>query len=205
VQMRNALFEARRVLLSGGGEAEALAAAKSHASFSGPMRTNLIAMLDHMGVQRLLGIGSCATLWQEDGHLVHFTSVLRYPTFVDGANYAGSPAPVADAGLMSQVSRWFAGEAAMLPGALYIPLGGLVAETIARVSAEAGIDKDRILSNLPHPSGANAERIAFFLGRKARGDLSSKVSPDRILGARATLEAQVSRLTADFAVRGMGR
>ena len=37
----------------------------------------------------------------------------------------------------------------------------------------------RVLSGLPHPSGANAERIAFFLGRKKREDVSSKVDADR--------------------------
>jgi hypothetical protein len=31
-----------------------------------------------------------------------------------------------------------------------------------------------VLVGLPHPSGANAERIAFFLGRKAQHALSGR-------------------------------
>src|SRR5689334_21997238 len=46
-QARNALAELRRQLVAGTDHATALGAAKTFASFSGPMRTNLIAMLDH--------------------------------------------------------------------------------------------------------------------------------------------------------------
>ncbi|PRC44158.1 hypothetical protein C6A85_000000101650, partial [Mycobacterium sp. ITM-2017-0098] len=83
-QMGNALREARRGLLAGFSEAEALAAAESFASFSGPMRTYLVAMLDSIGVNRLLGVSSTSTLWDGDTSLVHFTSVCRHPVFVDG-------------------------------------------------------------------------------------------------------------------------
>jgi hypothetical protein len=31
---------------------------------------------------------------------------------------------------------------------------------------------------LPHPSGANAERIAYFLGKKEAGQLSSRTRAD---------------------------
>ncbi len=57
-QMRNALMEARRCLRAGRSEADALAAAKVFASFSGPMRAHLVAMLDSIGVNRLLGLQS---------------------------------------------------------------------------------------------------------------------------------------------------
>lgn len=55
---------------------------------------------------------------------------------------------------------------------------------------------EQVLSGLPHPSGANAERIAFFLGRKARGDLSVKVAPDRLIAARNALVEKMSKLGA---------
>lgn len=65
--------------------------AKIFASFSGPMRANLVAMLDSIGVNHRLGILSTSTLWNSDANLVHFTSALRYPVFVDGMNYSGAP------------------------------------------------------------------------------------------------------------------
>jgi len=47
---------------------------------------------------------------------------------------------------------------------------------------------------LPHPSGANAERIAFFLERKRREDLSAKVDPVKLVAARTALVEKVSQL-----------
>jgi hypothetical protein len=190
-QMRNAILEARRLLRAGASIDEARAGAKVHASFSGPMRRNLVDMLDDIGVARLLGLGSTASLWAEASDAVHFTSVLRYPVFVDGANYSGAPHPVRTPILIDQVRQWFAEEARVLRHALFVPLGPKVAEAVEAVAAQAGIDPTRILTGLPHPSGANAERISFFLGRKARADLSSKVAPDKLISARAALETRI--------------
>ncbi len=55
-QAGNSLAEARRQILAGKGQSEALRAAKVFASFSGPMRTNLVAMLDHIGLQKWIGV-----------------------------------------------------------------------------------------------------------------------------------------------------
>jgi hypothetical protein len=53
------------------------------------------------------------------------------------------------------------------------------------------IERARILAGLPHPSGANAERIAYFLGRKPRESLSRVTDPDALDAAKARLLAQV--------------
>lgn len=45
-----------------------------------------------------------------------------------------------------------------------------------------------------NPSGANAERIAFFLGRKPQAALSVKVDAGKILQARTILTAKVAAL-----------
>ena len=86
-QMRNALMEARRCLRAGRSDTDTQTAVKAFAAFSGPMRAPLIAMLDSIGVNRLLGLQSVASLWDRDAHLAHFTSALRYPVFIDGKNY----------------------------------------------------------------------------------------------------------------------
>src|SRR5207253_1568352 len=52
---------------------------KTTASFSGPLRANLIAMLDHIGLQEPLDLNTCADLFWPSGELVHFTSALHYP------------------------------------------------------------------------------------------------------------------------------
>lgn len=193
-QMGNALREARRGLLAGLNEAESLAAAGSFASFSGPMRAHLVAMLDNIGVNQLLGVRTTALLWDGDTSLVHFTSVCRNPVFVDGKNYSGAPPVLSTPMLREQVEIGFVQEVASLRRSIFVPLGTQVTEVVEFATAEAGLDQSRVLAGLPHPSGANAERIAFFLGRKPREMLSSKVNPDRLIAARAELETKVTGL-----------
>jgi hypothetical protein len=119
---------------------------------------------------------------------------LRYPVFVDGANYNGVPAPLPTALLRKQLMKWFATELAILPDAVFIPLGPMADVAVNVVAQQAGYDRRRVLSGLPHPSGANAERIAFFLGRKHRQDLSTKVDPEKLITARAGLVGKISAL-----------
>lgn len=52
----------------------------------------------------------------------------------------------------------------------------------------------RILDGLPHPSGANAERISYFLGKKAREVLSHKTNPKKIDDGRRRALATMERL-----------
>ena len=191
-QMRNALHEARRCLKAGVSDEAAKSAAKVFASFSGPMRTNLIAMLDSVGVNRALRLASTASLWGADANRVHFTSALRYPVFVENENYSGAPSMLSTALLRKQLMQWFATEMAARPNAVFVPLGPKVTEAVEAVASHLGIGATRILSGLPHPSGANGERIAFFLGRKKREDVSAKVDADRLLSCRVSLEAKIS-------------
>jgi hypothetical protein len=193
-QMRNALMEARRCLRAGRTEADALAAAKVFASFSGPMRANLVAMLDGIGVNRLLGLQSIASLWDADARLAHFTSALRYPVFVDGKNYSGAPSMVSTPLLREQLMTRFAAEATTLRQAIFVPLGPKVGAAVEFAAGKARLDHNRVLAGVPHPSGANAERIAFFLGRKPRQALSSKVQPEQLITARTELEAKIAKL-----------
>ncbi|GLS46938.1 uracil-DNA glycosylase family protein [Methylobacterium brachythecii] len=195
-QMRNALVAARRSLLNGRTEAQAAEDAKVFASFSGPMRSNLVAMLDSIGLNRTLDITTAGSLWAGDAYRVHFTSILRYPVFMDGTNYTGAPSPTAIPLLRTQLMKWFADEMKALPNAVFVPLGPVAGEAVDLVAAQVELDRRQVLSGLPHPSGANAERIAFFLGRKPRDQLSDKVNPEKLLAAREALTDKVSGLRA---------
>ena len=81
VQALNALNEAARCLQAGLSLVDTHRKVKSHASFSGPLRSNLIAMLDHIGLHKMLGIDSCGNMFDQhqEQELVHYTSALRYP------------------------------------------------------------------------------------------------------------------------------
>jgi hypothetical protein len=183
-QSKAALNFAHAALARGAAINDALRMAKDHASFAGAMRSNLVAMLDYLRVARWLDIPSTDTLWAEKLHLAHFTSVLRYPVFVNGKDYGGSsPDMLAHPLLARQIDTWFAHEMKQLPDALWVPLGDKVGKVLQAVAARNGM-RARILKGLPHPSGANAERIAYFLGRKTRDALSKKTNAAKLDTAR---------------------
>jgi hypothetical protein len=193
-QWKNAVGEAQRQLAAGAGQDAVLQAARLAGAFSGAIRPNLVALLDAIGVQRWLGIASCASLFGEHAELVHVTGILRHAIFVNDKNYNGSPNMVRTPFLREHLLRYFAQEAALLPDALYIPMGSCVSEGLDWLAAEGAIKSDRILHGLPHPSGANAERVAYFLGRKDKATLSSKTDGNQLDAARARLLAQMAAL-----------
>lgn len=195
-QATNALLELRRSLKAGATGAEALAAAKTFASFSGPMRANLVAMLDHIGVQHVLGIDSCAALWGVHSPLVHFTSALRYPVFFDGTNFNRQRPILSTPALVRLLDDCLAEEANALSSAMWVPLGPVATEAVEWVARKGLLSRSHMLSGLPHPSGANAERIAYFLGRKRREDLSSKTNAAALDAVRSALVSRVGGLTA---------
>jgi len=194
VQWKNAMREAQRQLVLGASMDGLLRAARLSGAFSGAIRPNFVALLDAIGMGRWLGIDSCATLFDVDADLVHIGAILRHPVFDGEKNYSGSPGMAKVAFLREQVLRYFAEEAAALPDALYIPMGASVAEGLAWLAGEGVIRRERILHGLPHPSGANAERVAYFLGRKERAALSGKTNADQLDGARARLLEQMAGL-----------
>lgn len=50
-------------------------------AFAGIMRPNLIAMLDYIGINKLLRISSCSSLWDDNFDLVDMTSLLKDATY----------------------------------------------------------------------------------------------------------------------------
>lgn len=193
-QARNALLDARRQLIAGASDAVALMKAKVFASFSGPMRANLIAMLDHIGLHHWAGLSSTAELWANRSDLVHFTSALRYPVFVNGGNYSGQPSMTATPVLRQFLETCLKEEAVTLSKAIWVPLGPKATQGLEWIIQQGSLDRTNVLIGLPHPSGASGERIKYFLGQKRRSDLSVKTEPDRLDAARERLTAQVLSL-----------
>lgn len=190
-QASNALKALRVALDQGHGGAEALAMAKATASFSGAMRSNLVAMLDSIGLHEKLGIGCCADLFGTRVDLVHFTSALRYPVFLDGKNYQGSPAILTTPFLRQLSERWLSEEMRQLEHAFWIPLGKEARSVLNHLVERGSVAADQCLDGLPHPSGVNAERIAYFLGTKSRESLSSKTNANSIDANKRALLAKL--------------
>ncbi|MGZ5203188.1 MAG: hypothetical protein ACXWC4_25770, partial [Telluria sp.] len=177
-----------------------LRAAKYTGAFSGAIRPNLVALLDSVGLQRWLGIASCASLFGLDAHLMHVTGALRQPIFVDDANkgrinYNGaSPNMLTTPLLQEQLLAYFGQEAARLPDAVFVPLGPKVSLALSWLARRGVLDEARILHGIPHPSGANAERIAYFLGRKDKAALSSRTNGSQIDADRLALRDRMAAL-----------
>lgn len=196
VQAENALKAAQAALRSGKTNDEAARLAKAEGSFSGPMRSNLIAMLDHIGFNRCLNVPSCDEIFRPSSSMVHFTSALRYPVFVNGENYNGQLNMTKTSTLMRMVEEYLGMEAAALPNAVWLPLGPKPFAAVNHLIKKGLIDRSRVLDELPHPSGANAERIAYFLGKKAASDLSAKTRAAPLDAARTNLIKRVQMMGA---------
>jgi hypothetical protein len=187
-----ALAEAHRQLNEGAPDETVLLRAKLAASFGGPTRRNLVALLDHIGLPGLLGIETSAELFSSQADLVHFTSVLRYPVFVRGANYSGVPDMLAHPRLLQQIEDHLAPEVqALRPGVIFIPMGPKPARGLHYLVQRGLLDRDQVWEGLPHPSGANAERIAFFLGNKPAERLSLQTNAAAILAKKEKLLEKV--------------
>jgi hypothetical protein len=193
-QWKNAMAETQRQLALGAPTDDLLRAVRQAGAFSGAIRPNLIALLDAIGLPRWLGLETCAGMFGADAHLFHITGLLRHAVFVDGVNYGGAPDPVRTPFLRTQIADYFAHEASLLPGAVYVPVGAAAASGLAWLAEQGAIPADRILHGLPHPSGANSERVAYFLGRKDRATLSAQTNAGQLDAARTDLLARVARL-----------
>lgn len=193
-QARIALTEARVGLSRGLLWKDAIERAKYLASFGGPLRANLTRMLDHIGLHKWLRIESCALLFSEYRSIAHHTSILRYPVFKNEKNYSGQPSIDRSSFLEKQVDRWFATELCSLPNSIFVPLGGQIQSVFARIAKEKGISEERCLSGMPHPSGANAERIAYFLKQKSKESLSAQTNGQSIDFVREQLISKVRAL-----------
>lgn len=196
-QFKNALSEAQKQLRSGANDNEVLLAAKKTGAFSGAMRPNLVAMMNHLRIQDWLRITGVEELFGASHHLLHSTSILRYPVFVKGENYNGTPNMTKHPLLQQQIRDHFAKEVEQLKNAVFIPLGPKVSEGLMWMAKENLIDPAKVLDGMPHPSGANAERIAYFIGKKHKNDLSVKTDPKKLDVLKSELMKKINKLPAN--------
>ena len=166
-QMEIAIRVVRRELLAGADPGTACKRGKYAASFAGPMRQNLVGMLDDLKLPGLLGCPAEA-LFTTSSDLLHTTSAVRFPAFVEGQNYTGSrPRLVHSRFLMKYVRERLAPELSSLRRAAFLPLGKAVEEALRLLEDEGRIPAGRTLYGFPHPSGANGHRIRQYENSRA--------------------------------------
>jgi hypothetical protein len=165
-QMEVAYRTARQGLLEARAREAILVSVKRTASFAGSMRSNLVTMLDALGLPEVLGT-TTRSLFDEQRGLLHTTSAIRYPVFTAGKNYTGHhPRPLDTNILMAFVEERLAPELASLDTALIVPLGHAVERCLDHSVRRHQLPSDQCLFGFPHPSGANAHRARHFSERR---------------------------------------
>lgn len=193
-QAIEALRTARQALRTGQSVEEACRRAKRAASFCGTMRANLVELIDYFKLTRWLGVRSAHDLFELGSPLVHTTSAFRNPIFYRGVNYNNQVKLPRSPMLQKIACELLGSELALLPNAAVIPLGPVAEEAVLHAMRARGLDTSTVLVGMPHPSGANAERIAYMVGRKARDMLSKKTNADKLDRARELLLRIVASL-----------
>jgi hypothetical protein len=166
-QAVEALREARRCLAAGYSNEETLRRADAVGSFSGPMRANLVTMLDGAGLAIALGLDSTGRLFGSHHHLAAHVSAIDYPVFVNGRNYGGrSPSLTRHPVLRSLVRASLGARLAMAPDALVVPLGAAARDAIELLATDELVDPVRCLWGFPHASRANGWRARQYAARQ---------------------------------------
>ncbi|ODG90356.1 hypothetical protein BED47_12680 [Gottfriedia luciferensis] len=153
---------------------EILHEVKKNSSFEGPMRKNLIAMLDELELHHYLGLNSTSELFSTASHLVQTTSVIKYPVFYKGKNYNGSTPNILRTDLLKKyIVNTFAAEIIRLESPLIIPLGVNVSKVLTYLTTNDYLNSDAILYGFPHTSGGNGHRHKQFAENKE--DMKRKI------------------------------
>lgn len=140
---------------------------KRNSRFVGSMRRNLIEMLNELNLNIKLNIDSCFRLFEDKDYLLHTTSIIPYPVFINNKNYTGSnPKIMYNEVLYSYVKNYFYKEMKKLPNTLIIPLGKSVEEILKQMISDNIIKEEQCLLGFPHPSGANGHRKKQFIENK---------------------------------------
>jgi hypothetical protein len=166
-QMEIAYRTARDAIRSGLTPAQVCKQAKQKASFAGTMRVNLIKMLDSIGIPDALGLESSESLFENASGMLHTTSAVRYPVFVDGENYTGhKPDLLKTSRLRQYVDTLLVEELEKAKRGFIIPLGRTVSSVLEYLITTGRVEEKRCCLGFPHPSGANAHRRRQFDERR---------------------------------------
>src|SRR5699024_8767678 len=124
-QMKVAFEQFVASLISGIHLESCLYQTKIAARFSGSMRSNLTDMLDQCGIPKVFDIPYSSDLFTKSDHLLHTTSIIKYPVFVNEKNYTGHYPSIDHSPLLQKYAyEEFPKELSqIIPQALVIPLG----------------------------------------------------------------------------------
>ncbi|GAB6991132.1 hypothetical protein JCM16418A_31820 [Paenibacillus pini] len=168
-QMRIAMEEAIEGLSQGRSVEEICRRTKEKARFAGSMQSNLIQMLDELGLPQYLQIRNSKELFNEGQQLLHTTSLLKYPVFLGSQNYSGAhPSLMNNSFLRSTALTSIEEELQYFHNPLIVPLGKTVEALLRSIpmNEHGQLTSATCLWGFPHPSGANGHRHKQFADHK---------------------------------------
>ena len=139
-------------------------------AFAGNMRPNLVRMLDYVGVNRLLDIETCSSLWEEDFDKVEMTSLLKEATYVVNSKceevmFRHAKDIVKSEKLSRMLNDGFVKDCCKYEKARLFVACGVGVYDILMSLRENDIIKAPVIA-IAHPSGANMGIISCYLGKK---------------------------------------
>ena len=145
-------------------------------AFAGGMRPNLVKMLDYVGVNHILGIASCSSLWGDDFDRVEMTSLLKEATYE--VNRKGEEVMFKDARKIAKSEKltWmlnngFVSDCSQYGHArLFVACGPGVYDVLTNLKQQGVITAPIV--GIAHPSGGNMGRICCYVGTKEPKDPS---------------------------------
>ncbi|MER0467976.1 hypothetical protein ABR330_15160 [Bacillus cabrialesii subsp. cabrialesii] len=167
-QMKTAYETAAESLRQGRSLEQMAVDTKKAAGLSGSMRHNLITMLDSCGLPQAIEIQSAAQLFGDLRHMLHTTSIIKYPVFVQQKNYTGYRPAITHSPILSTYAfGHFPAELNKVTGpALLIPLGKATETVCGTLITRHSLRNFFCLHGFPHPSGANGHRLKQFSKNK---------------------------------------
>ena len=135
-------------------------------AFAGALRKNMVKMLDYIGVNSLLRIDTCASLWEQDFDRVEMTSLLKDATYVVGQRgktmFKDTEIIAKSKELSEKYENGFVRDCEQYKQAkLFVACGQGVDDELMKLKGRCVIAAPVVA--IAHPSGNNAIRVKYYM------------------------------------------
>ena len=137
-------------------------------AFAGTLRKNMVRMLDYIGVNSLLRIDSCVSLWEQDFERVEMTSLLKDATYIVGKSgktmFKDTEIIAKSKELSEKYENGFVRDCEQYKQAkLFVACGQGVYDELMKLK-ERGVITAPVVA-IAHPSGNNGVRVLYYMGQ----------------------------------------
>lgn len=135
-------------------------------AFAGTLRKNMVRMLDYIGLNSLLRIDTCASLWEQDFDRVEMTSLLKDATYVVGQRgktmFKDTEIIAKSKELSEKYENGFVRDCEQYKQAkLFVACGQGVYDELMKLKGRGVIAAPVVA--IAHPSGNNSIRVKYYM------------------------------------------